>query len=136
MSCESAAVGNGTFPCTLLGLFVWVFCGVDRDTKRLHDVLAGAQDGPNQEHLIWSLWVGFDDCAFIGIGWWRGFGFIHHKNVDANCIQCPKLSVMPMSGFMALVTGLNATWMQFLLIATQTLGRHMWLVNWRLVVPG
>ena len=31
--------------------------GVDHDTVRLTDVLAGARVGPNQEHLIWFLWV-------------------------------------------------------------------------------
>ena len=50
---------------------------------------------------------------FVDASQWGGYGFIYHKDVGAKCAHCPELSVMPMSGFMALCTSLNATWMQF-----------------------
>ena len=96
----------------------WFICsgctyGMDRDTKRLTNVLAGTQDSPNQERLILLLWVGFDNCVFIGTSRWGGFSCIYHEDVNAKCVCSPKLSVMPMSGIIALVTSLNTTWMQF-----------------------
>ena len=80
---------------------------------RLTEVLAGAREGHNQEHLIWLLWVGADDCALVDASRWGGFGFIYHEDVGAKRTRHPELSIMPMRDFMALVTSLNATWVQF-----------------------
>ena len=86
---------------------------MDRDTVGLTDVLAGAQEGPNQERLIWLLWVGADNYVFVDTSQWGEFGFIYHEDVGAKRACCSELSIMPMSSFMVLVTGLNATWLQF-----------------------
>ena len=98
-----------------LAQFICLGCthGMDHDTKRLTDVLAGTQEGPNQEHLIWLLWVGSNKSMFVNASWWGGFGFIYHEDVGTKRAHGPELSIMPMSGFMALVASLNATWMQF-----------------------
>ena len=59
------------------------------------------------------MWVGVNDYVFVNASQWGGFGFIYPEDMGAKRTRCPELSIMPMRDFTVLVTGLNATWLQF-----------------------